>query len=186
MTEFLIYLLSIGEISFFSLFCAVTRFTFEKIILVLMCGIRITVSFILTLRCFILVFEDKSTIQGKKRRIKVVVGLRKWLNFSCRFLRLAFNSSGMYQIWMFKAQCQMRGCKAGACLSGGKERDLLSTPNKQGQAFGGSPLRVRSRPSDTAGSWMRRPVGLNSCHGSRSHFSLLHTYKLFSPLFDSL
>lgn len=97
MTAFLIYLLSIGEISFFSLFCAVTRFTFEKIILVLMCGIRITVSFILTLWCLILVLEDKSTIQGKKRIIKVV-GLRKWLNFSCRFLRLAFNSSGMYQI----------------------------------------------------------------------------------------
>lgn len=94
----------------------------------------VTVFFILILQCFILVFEDKSTIQEKERIIKVVVGLCKRLTFSWRLLCLAFNSSRMYQIRMFKAQChcQTRDYRAGACLSDGEESALDTRQTRAG------------------------------------------------------
>lgn len=145
-----------------------------------MCGIGITVFFILILQCFILMFEDKSTIRGKERIIKVVVVVVcKRLTFSWRLPCLAFNSSRMYQIQIFKAQChcQTRDYKAKACLSDGEESAL---DTKQGLSFRGSPVQVRSHPSDTRGF-----VSAQSCWTEflpRSTFSFAIYWTLWLPL----
>ena len=117
----------------------------------LTCGRRIMVFFILILQRFIFLFEDKSTIRGRERIIKVVVGLSKCLNFSSRFLCLAFNSSGMYRIRMFKAQChcQTRGYEAVVCLRDGEESALATRQTRAG--FRHSPAHWYRRTPSSLG-----------------------------------